>query len=163
MAEGWGGRGPGSSTCCSQWACGYKAPRHWSRPRSSPRSSRAGPPHASAGPTAPPPRSWCSGMQARGRGPRGPLGREIRTQGQSRRSLGDTPPQALCPQGLVLKERWARRAAQGNRGPKWCSADPSPCPQVPAWLPKGIPIRVTPLSPPEVTHLQSSSVTHGLC
>lgn len=64
-----GGSGQGC-TCCSRWACDCTAPRHWTPPRSSPRSSPAGRLAASAVPTAPPPTSSCSATRGPGREPR---------------------------------------------------------------------------------------------
>ena len=61
-----GGGGEAGRTCCSQWACGCRAPRGWTRPRSSPRSSPAGPPPSSACPTPPRRTSSCSETRAPG-------------------------------------------------------------------------------------------------
>lgn len=97
----WGrGWGAGGCTCCSRWACGCRAPRRWSRPRSSPRSSPADLPRASAGPTAPPPRFWCSGTRGRGQEPRVPLQR-----------------QACRPSGIRVWEPRRRPAAPSSAGP----------------------------------------------
>lgn len=126
---------PGGLTCCSQWACGCRAPRRWSRPRSSPHNSPASPPHASADPTARPPRSWCSGTRGHGQVPRAPLQRQahrpsaIRARGHTRRPQ---PPHLQCWglwRGLDNEDRVEKGAQEAPVSPRALSRNASLAPQ----------------------------------